>query len=63
MTKKFDAAYTIEATETGSRLTMMWDTVMPYWIIGNIMLLFLRKQWVKTADQMMANIKSLAEET
>ena len=61
MTKKFDAAYNIEATETGSRLTMMCDTVMPYWIIGNIMLLFFRKQWVKTTDQMLANIKSLAE--
>ncbi len=61
MTKKFDASYTIEATETGSRLTTAWDTVMPYWIIGSIMLLFLRKQWVKMSDQMMANIKSLAE--
>jgi len=61
MTKKFDAAYTIEATETGSRLTMMWDTVMPYWIIGSIMLLFFRKQWVEMSDQMIANIKSLAE--
>ena len=61
MTKKFDAAYNIEATETGSRLTMMWDTVMPYWIIGSIMLLFMRKQWVEMSDQMIANIKSLAE--
>jgi len=61
MTKKFDAAYTIEATKTGSRLTMMSDTVMPYWIIGNIMLLFFRKQWAKMTDQMMANIKSMAE--
>ena len=61
MTKKFDAAYNIEATETGSRLTMMWDTVMPFWIIGSIMLLFFRKQWVEMSDQMIANIKSLAE--
>jgi uncharacterized protein YndB with AHSA1/START domain len=61
MTKKFDAAYNIEATETGSRLTMMWDTVMPYWIIGSIMLLFFRKQWVEMSDQMIANIKILAE--
>jgi len=61
MTKKFDAAYTIEATETGSRLTMMWDTVMPYWIVGKIMLLLFRKQWVEMTDQMLANVKRLAE--
>jgi len=61
MTKKFDAAFTIEATETGSRLTMLWDTVLPYWIIGKIMLLFFRKQWAKMTDQMLTNIKRLAE--
>ncbi|MCK4387238.1 MAG: SRPBCC family protein, partial [Dehalococcoidia bacterium] len=60
MTKKFDAAFTIEATETGSRLTMLWDTVLPYWIIGKIMLLFFRKQWAKMTDQMLTNIERLA---
>ena len=61
MTKKFDAVYIIEATETGSRLTMMWDTVMPYGIMGKIMLLFFGKQWVSMTDGMLANIKRLAE--
>ncbi len=61
ITKKFDSAYTIEATETGSRLTMTWDTVMPYGIIGKIMLLFFGKQWVTRTDEMLVNIKRLAE--
>jgi uncharacterized protein YndB with AHSA1/START domain len=60
-TKKFDTAYTIEATKTGSRLIIMWDTVMPYWIIGTIMLLLFRNQWVKMTDEMLENIKRLAE--
>ena len=61
MTKKFDVEFTIRATETGSRLTMIWDTVMPYWIIGKIMLLAMRKQWLKMSDEMLANIKKMAE--
>ena len=61
MTKKFEAEYIIYATKTGSRLTMIWDTVMPYWIIGQIMLLLFRKQWVKMTDEMLVNIKKLAE--
>lgn len=61
MTKKFDAVFTIEATETGSRLAMSWDTVLPYSIIGKIMLLFFRKQWAMMTDQMLTNIKRVAE--
>ena len=61
MTRKFDATYTIEATEKGSRLSIMWDTVMPYWIIGTMMLLLFGKQWVIMTNTMLANVKKLAE--
>jgi len=61
MTKKFETRFTIEPTETGSRLTMFWDTVMPYWIIGQIMLLLMGRQWVEMSEEMLENIKNLAE--
>ena len=58
---KFDSAYTIEAAEAGSRLIVAWDYVLPFWVIGMIMGLFTRKQWVEMTDQMLKNIKGLAE--
>ena len=61
MTKKFETKFTIEPTKTGSRLTMFWDTVMPYWIIGQVMLWLMSKQWVKMSEKMLENIKKLAE--
>jgi len=61
MTKKFETRFTIEPTKTGSRLTQLWDTVMPYWIIGQIMLLLMSKQWVEMTEKMLENIKNLAE--
>ena len=61
MMKKFETEFIIEPAEAGSRLTMIWDTVMPYWIIGQIMLWWMSKQWVKMSEEMLANIKKLAE--
>jgi len=61
MTKSFTAAYSIEATEKGSKLTIAWDTEMPYGILGKIMLKLYRKQWLEQTDKMLANIKKLAE--
>ena len=61
MTKKFETIFIIEDIKTGSKLTVIWDTVMPYWIIGQIMLWSLGKQWVKMTDKMLENIKKLAE--
>jgi hypothetical protein len=34
---------------------------MPYWIIGQIMLLLMGKQWVEMSEEMLENIKELAE--
>jgi hypothetical protein len=34
---------------------------MPYWIIGQIMLWMMSKQWVEMSDKMLQNIKKLAE--
>ena len=62
MTKKFETRFTIEPTKTGSRLTIFWDTVMPYWIIGQIMQWMMSKQWVEMSNKMLENIKKLAEE-
>lgn len=62
MTKKFETEFTIEPIKTGSRLTIFWDTVMPYWIIGQIMLWMMSKQWMKMSEEMLVNIKKLAEE-
>ena len=61
MTKKFENRFTIEPTKDGCRLTIFWDTVMPYWIIGQIMLWMMSKQWVEMSEKMLENIKKLAE--
>ena len=61
MTKKFETEFSIEPTKGGSRITIVWDTVMPYWVIGQIMLMLFRKQWIKMTDKMLVNIKKLAE--
>jgi uncharacterized protein YndB with AHSA1/START domain len=61
MTKKFEIGFDIEPTETGSKLTMVWNTVMPYWIIGQIMLWTMGKQWLEMTEKMLENIKKLAE--
>ena len=61
MTKKFETEFIIEPTKAGSRVTMIWDTVMPYWIIGQIMLWMMSKQWVEMSEKMLQNIKKLAE--
>jgi uncharacterized protein YndB with AHSA1/START domain len=58
---QFESAYTIEATGTGSRLIIAWDYVLPFWVIGMVMGLLTRKMWVEMSDQMLRNIKGLAE--
>jgi uncharacterized protein YndB with AHSA1/START domain len=59
--KRLDGAFTIEATEAGSRFTSVYNVVLPWWIIGNIMGLFMRKQMKKEAEGDLANVKRLAE--
>ena len=60
--KGMQVAYTIEATETGSRITLMHEVVMPYWIIGKIIeLLVVRPVMEKVGPEVVANIKKLAE--
>jgi len=58
---QFESAYTIEATGTGSRLIIAWEYVLPFWVLGMVMGLLTRKQWVDLTDQMLRNIKGLAE--
>ena len=54
--------YIIQATKTGSRLRMMHEVIMPYWIIGKIIELFIiRPVMVKVGPEVIANIKKLAE--
>jgi hypothetical protein len=60
--KGMQVAYTIEATKTGSRITLMHEVTMPYWIIGKIIeLLVIRPVMEKVGPEVVANIKKLAE--
>jgi len=59
---RMQVAYTIEATKGGSRLTLMYEVVMPYWIIGKLLeLLVLRPVMKEIGPQVVANVKRLAE--
>jgi hypothetical protein len=60
--KGMQVAYTIEATKTGSKITLMHEVTMPYWIIGKIIeLLVIRPVMEKVGPEVVANIKKLAE--
>jgi hypothetical protein len=60
--KGMQVAYAIEATKTGSRITLMHEVTMPYWIIGKIIeLLVIRPVMKKVGPEVVANIKKLAE--
>jgi hypothetical protein len=59
---RMQVAYTIETTVGGSRLTLMYEVVMPYWIIGKILeLLVLRPVMNAVGVQVVTNVKRLAE--
>jgi len=60
--KGMQVSYTIEATKTGSRITLVHEVTMPYWIIGKIIeLLAIRPVMKKVGPEVVANIKKLAE--
>jgi len=60
--KGMKVEYTIETTETGSRLIMMHEVTMPYWIIGMIIEFFaVRPVMKQVGPEIVANIKKLAE--
>jgi len=60
--KGMQVSYTIEATKTGSKITLMHEVTMPYWIIGKIIeLLVIRPVMEKVGPEVVANIKKLAE--
>ena len=60
--KKNDQVWSIEATPSGSRFTLIEDIEMPWGIIGKIMeALFVGSIVGKHLDEMLANLKSLAE--
>jgi len=60
--KKNDQVWSIEATPSGSRFTLIEDIEMPWGIIGKIMeALFVGGIVGKHLDEMLANLKSLAE--
>jgi len=61
--KRMYVVYTIEATEKGSRLTLVHEVAMPYWIISKIIeLIVVRPIMKKVGPEVVANIKRLAEE-
>ena len=60
--KKNDQIWSIESTPSGSRFTLTEDIEMPWGIIGKIMeALFVSSIVGKHIDEMLANLKSLAE--
>ena len=60
--KGMQVVYTIEATKEGSRLNMMHEVVMPYWLIGKILeLLVVRPVMKEMGPEIVANIKKMAE--
>jgi uncharacterized protein YndB with AHSA1/START domain len=60
--KKNDQIWSIESTPSGSRFTLIEDIEMPWGIIGKIMeALFVGSIVGKHLDEMLANLKSLAE--
>ena len=60
--KKNDQVWSIEAIPSGSRFTLIEDIEMPWGIIGTIMgTLFVGRVVGKHLDEMLANLKSLAE--
>ena len=60
--KGMQVSYTIEATKTGSRITLVHEVTMPCWIIGKIIeLLVIRPVMKKVGPEVVANIKTLAE--
>jgi len=60
--KKNDQVWSIEGTPSGSRFTLTEDIEMPWGIIGKIMeALFVGRVVGKHLDEMLANLKSLAE--
>ena len=61
-TKKDDQVWSIEATPSGSRFTLTEDFEMPWGIIGKIMgALFVNRQIGKRLEEILANLKKLAE--
>ena len=61
MIKRWDMVLTIEATETGSRATVAYEGVLPYWIIGKIMGLFVNRGMKKGTEEILASFKKAAE--
>ncbi len=60
--KKNDQIWSIESTPSGSRFTLIEDIEMPWGIIGKIMeTLFVGRVVAKHQEEILANLKSLAE--
>ena len=60
--KKDDEAWSIQATPSGSIVTLIMDVEMPWGIIGKIIgVLFAGRMIGKHLEEILANLKSLAE--
>ena len=59
--KKDDQVWSIEATPSGSRFTLTEDVEMPWGIIGKIMGAMAGGMIGKHLEEILANLKSLAE--
>jgi uncharacterized protein YndB with AHSA1/START domain len=59
--KGYEQSWTVEATPSGSRFTLMEEVKLPYGIIGKIMGLFAQRGSEATVGKMLPKLKSLAE--
>ena len=59
--KRHDENWAIQATESGSKLTLVLNIVLPYRVIGKIYGLFVRGMIKRTVEKQLANLKKLAE--
>jgi len=59
--KGYEQRYTIEATQDGSRFTCFEDVKLPYGILGKVVGLFRRSTSKNLLDEMLLNLKRMAE--
>ena len=59
--KSYQERWTLEPIPSGTRFTFMEEGELPYWIVGQILGLFVKASSVTTVGKMLARLKALAE--
>lgn len=59
--KGYEQSWTIKASPAGSRFTFMEDVELPFWAIGKLIGVVVRRSSAAHVREMLAKLKSLAE--